>query len=97
MPKHIGQTPRRGYTEIDDCAAWGMVRLTYKQQAMLPADQICVVLDTSDKGEAGRVAKRWWRWYATIEAVESCPRITPSMRDRVRGAKKEYGLLDLRY
>ena len=58
------------------------INLTYSQAAMLPASSVMKSLDTSDGGSNGRYAKRWYRWFASADAIMGCASSTASMKRR---------------
>lgn len=91
MPRFIGNSAPANARQIQDNAQTAMgchVRLTYAQVRLLPPGQVIVSLDTSDKGSAGRRAKRWWRWFADPRDVLSNPDSTPNMVKRSYAAIK---------
>lgn len=83
MPKFIGQTAPAGSLRNDNAASCGLVQLTYSQMRLLEPCEVFYALDTTDRGGPGRMAKRWYKWYATTDAILACPRCTPAMCRRV--------------
>lgn len=80
MPKFIGNTID-GSREIDTAPQGAtLVKLSYSQAVKLPATEVYYELDTSDRGSRRSLAKRWHRWYAAVEAIESCAASTVKMR-----------------
>lgn len=88
MPRFIGCTPPQGAQGIatEDIPNTGkLVKLTYSQMRLMDPTDVYYVLDTSDRGGPGLMAKRWYRWYATRAAIALNPRSTPSMKKRAAG------------
>ena len=89
MPKFIGNDarPETKHIHTDAMQTGERVRLTYAQQKLLPAAAVTCSLDTSDRGSKGSYAKRWYRWFASPDAINSCTRATQSMlaRGRIQG------------
>lgn len=91
MPKFIGNRAPEGAIKIHDNATehsiaqsgtTGAVRITYAQMLKLPATSVMYSLDTTDKGGIRTMAKRWYRWFSTVEAIQACPTATVNMRKR---------------
>lgn len=96
MPKLVGNKPFVGCLRLDDNAETppGMVRVSYAQAAIIDEhsgaagrNQLVCSLDTTDSGCAGTYAKRWYRWFASIECIEQCPRSTKKMREAALQAR----------
>lgn len=84
MPKMIGnRIDGASEIEANALASPGRIRLSYSQAKLLPAGDVMASLDTTDRGAARTRAKRWYRWFASPEAIERCPRSTKRMRDAV--------------
>ena len=81
MPKMIGNTIP-GATKIADgyVLKYALVKVSYSQAVLLPAESVYCVLDTSDRGSRRSLAKRWYRWYASVETIETSEASTPKMR-----------------
>lgn len=77
MPKFIGRTIP-GSRELPEGAR--ALRLSYSQAIKLPATEVYRILDTSDRGGKGSYAKRWYRWYASPEAILSYLPVAPMDR-----------------
>lgn len=91
MPRFIGNTIG-GAREIQDNAPELFplrIRLTYAQAALLPAEDIEYSLDTSDRGGPGSLAKRWYRWFASADAIEACAKSTANMMARISRVRTE--------
>jgi hypothetical protein len=85
MPRFIGNDARVGTQHLaPNMPEYPGVRvkLTYRQQLLLPAASVMCSLDTTDRGGARRYAKRWYRWFATSTAIADCRRSTRNMMDR---------------
>lgn len=83
MPKMIGNWIE-GATVIDaNASADGAdrVRISYAQARLLPAAAVTASLDTTDRGSARSLAKRWYRWFASAAAIEACTSSTKRMRE----------------
>lgn len=89
MPKMIGNWIE-GATKIEANASEDgetRVRLSYAQAVLLPASEIMASLDTTDCGSKRSLAKRWYRWFASADAILACPSSTCNMRDKALAAK----------
>ena len=98
MPKMIGNWIE-GATQIDNnMSAHGTdrVRLSYSQAVLLPASAIEASLDTTDRGGPKSLAKRWYRWFASADAIEACPRSTKAMRAAAYSARHPLAAKPLR-
>lgn len=85
MPKFIGQEIPGSRPLLHDNAteaSTGLVKLTFLQASLLSAESVWYSLDTTDGGGPGILAKRWYRWFASREAIRNCPRSTHRMRWR---------------
>lgn len=81
-----------GAHEIASNAVGGtadLVRLSYAQAKLLPAEVVRASLDTTDRGSKGSLAKRWYRWFAAADAIDACARSTPAMRARAATARAD--------
>ncbi len=83
MPKLIGHHRAEFDATLDVRST--DVDLTYPQARILHRHGVAIraALNTSDRGGPGRLAKRWYRWYADAAAILACPGSTPAMRRRV--------------
>lgn len=79
MPKFIGREARPESTKVEVPPA-GAVKLSYAQQKLLPPETVLYVVNTSDRGGAGRLAKRWYNWYVYPHAILNHVQSTVSMR-----------------
>lgn len=84
MPKLIGHEP----SELDahESPRETDVQVSYAQARVLRRASVVIraVLDTSDRGSRGRLAKRWYAWYADPRDILTCPVATMAMRRRAR-------------
>ncbi len=87
MPKFIGRTITGSRNTEHAPEGSTLVCLTYSQAVKLPASEVYTTLNTSDRGSRGSFAKRWYNWYATVEAIESCDRATHKMREAARARR----------
>jgi hypothetical protein len=87
MPKFVGNIIK-GARPLSECPddAYPLCRLTYAQCRLLRPEDVFYDLDTSDRGGPGRVAKRWYNWYAPVVVVLENSRSTTSMKDRAAAA-----------
>lgn len=94
MPKFVGNTIEGSRHLAAAPKDATLVKLSYSQAVKLSATEIYYELDTSDRGSRGTLAKRWQRWYATVEAIESCAASTAKMRASARD-ERQRGILNL--
>jgi len=83
MPKFIGHSNHHLNREVFSLPASEqkrLIKISYQQKSRLPQGQVFYVLDTSDRGSARCLAKRWNRWYALPETLAHAPSATPNMR-----------------
>lgn len=90
MPKHVGTNiAAKTVLEVPE----NYVRLTAAQVRLLiegrePSDpvreamELIRVLDTSDKGSAGTLAKRWWMYFAPRSVIRGSRSATKCMLAR---------------
>jgi hypothetical protein len=84
MPKFVGRRIT-GATEIEaNAERTELVRLTYSQAKLLPSNKVLCSLNTSDRGSIGRVAKRWYTWFAHPLDILECEQSTANMALRAR-------------
>lgn len=87
MPKLIGRTIPGSIRISDNAKAGpGVVRIRYAQAKLLPCERVMCSLDTTDRGGPGRVAKRWFRWFATAAHILECQESTIAMREAAHEA-----------
>lgn len=86
MPRFVGREAPQGAIPIKAHSPPGWVRLSYAQMRLLPPQEVRYYLDRSDRGGPRRKAKRWYRWFATIEFVLTFSGSTESMKRRARVA-----------
>jgi len=82
MPKLIGHAPRpanRPRLDLPLPERKRLLKIPYSQKALIPQNQIFYELDTSDRGGARRLAKRWYRWYALPECIAHASNATDNM------------------
>lgn len=80
MPKFIGRVIMGAVQIENNSGGPGLVRLAYAQAVKLPPESVFCSLDTTDRGGKGSYAKRWYRWFATPEAILACEHSTLTMR-----------------
>jgi hypothetical protein len=68
-----------GVRPIDKTETAKMVKLTLLQARKLPTSAVHCYLNTNDQGGPGRMAKRWFNWYAKPTDVLACPGVTSAM------------------
>jgi hypothetical protein len=78
MPRFVGPSIP-GVRPIDEKTACEMVKLTIAQAVKLPRSAIRYRVNDADKGGPGRMARRWFNWYARPGDILSCPRSTATM------------------
>lgn len=86
MPKFVGAPAPRGAKRIEDNAfpvPGKRVKLAYSQMRLLRARDVMYSLDTTDKGSAGCLAKRWYRWFSSPRAILEGTS-TLAMREKAR-------------
>jgi hypothetical protein len=95
MPKLIGHAPVKEDRPFEDAPDDRViVRLTWPQAVRVRkhGGQVYYDLNTSDRGGPGRLAKRWYEWYATVQDVLRA-QPTESMLERAAFATAcEFGL-----
>jgi hypothetical protein len=72
MPKLVGHGPVDGDKPLSEAPENDViVRLTWPQAVRVrhAGAQIYYDLNASDRGGPGRLAKRWYEWYATVQDV----------------------------
>jgi len=86
MPRWVGGLRYEEDRPLEEAPAEAkVVRLAYNQAEKVRdhGGQVYYVLDRTDLGGPRRLARRWYRWYATVDDVlKSEP--TPAMLERVR-------------
>lgn len=90
MPKFIGNSAPSGAKEIENNAKSpkGFIRISYSQMVLLPPDAVLFSLDTTDRGGPKSLAKRWYRWFGRISAIETEAKATPKMKSRASKFKE---------
>jgi hypothetical protein len=87
MPKFVGQTiPGSSRIEDNMLPSSKRVKLTYSQARLMPPSHVMCSLDTTDRGSRGSLAKRWYIWYATPQAILTCPHSTANMMARAQSS-----------
>jgi hypothetical protein len=83
MPKFIGHyahVQNRETSVLSREESRRLIKLSYQQKSLLPQDHVFYVMDTSDRGSRGTLAKRWNRWYAMPENIVNSKQATIKMR-----------------
>jgi len=77
----VGRSAASIGAEVVDAPMPGDVQVAYAQARILRGAGVAVraVLDESDRGGPGRLAKRWHRWYADAAEIARCDRSTSAM------------------
>jgi hypothetical protein len=95
MPKYIGRDMPLGHDSVTELppnydpsndTTRSLVRLQYRQACLMQSGTVYRSLDTTDRGGRRVPAKRWYRWFATRDAIVACPRSTPAMLRRAAAA-----------